>query len=1203
MDKKLLAALSNLSIALQEISDSLDGINRTKETSNSSIVEAFKSLDINEQLKSIDEGVKKIQEDNKQIVKTQKQILSQVSKPAATTKENSLINTKDQRGIKDGVSLILLIAGGVLAIGLAFKLIGTVDFKSVIALSLSLPLIAFAFEKVAKVKSDIKSLAIVNFGLIMMAGTMVIVSKLLNFVTPISADKLVTTVLISGAFVLLSDSIGKISQNVEGINVRNLWKLPLVLLAASAAIAASSWILQWVKPVGFLQMVTVVFIAGSFAIVALSIDKLVDGIKSVDVKSLWKLPLVLIATSAAIAASSWILQWVKPVGFNQLLTVIMISSAFAVLSFGLGKLVKAMDKISLKGVALLPLVLVGVSLAITGSSYILSKIVPISFPQALTTILIAATFTILSYGLPKVVDAVSKIKIKDIPMIPLVLIAMSAAILGSSYLFSKVQTVPFGTLVNIAFQSIALTVVAIAIGFAMSILDKLGISPSSKALMGGVSIVIIATTLMTSSLIISLGQYSVYPDLSWTLNMAASMLIFGAGMARIASTIGLPALIIGGIGILVIAGTILATDAILSNGEYKVYPTLPWVLGVGASLTAFGLVMVASAFGIIALAIGYLSISLIANSIVKVANILSGGEYGKYPSLSWILGVGLSLGAFGTIMVASGIGIIALGLGYLSIKMIANSIVETSQILSNGKFTGGPSLGWALGTSVLLTTFGMSMMLLGGFVAGTLGLGYVALLAGKSALKVIAQSIVDASFILSNGNYKDGPTKEWAEGVALSIGAFAPVYKTLTSKGLLGAIFGGGGSSPAKMKQAIVTISEGIITAAQFFSKNTVAFKNGPPVEWAEGVGLSIRAFAPVFEALAKNKSWFSSGLDMDEMVNAVHGISQGIITSAEIFNQNRTTFGGTYPSVSWAEGVGLAIRAFNPVIEYAASISGITSNVDSDWLYKNIKFFAKAMVETANILSGNYEGSRGKPNYNNIIPDNYTQTLTSLYSSFYKLVSDKKIASLDSDNFGVFYAMAGSISNTSIILSKGNYKLIPLDYMTNLTSNIIQYSKLLSYLKGTNESETKLLGLVTISRASDITRMASDYDKLANSIQNLSGAIQSIDVERITALKTLTGSIVLMSLMDSDQFNSMMDSLESKARIFVDVINDMENGVSGKEISINAGGAKQSGPTMQDVVNVMSRMDAKLGQLVSYSSSISLKINEIKTNKGIKGK
>ena len=1078
MDKKLLAALGNLSIALQEISDSLVDINKTKEASSSSIVEAFKSLDITEQLKSIDDGVKKIQEDNKQIVKTQKQILSQVSKPTSNI-ESGLISTKDSKGIKDGVSLILLIAGGVLAIGLAFKLISTVDFKSVISLSLAMPLIAFSFEKVSKIKSDIRSLSIANLGLVIMAGSIVIVSKILSFVNTVSIDKLGTTLLIAGAFILLSLSINKISKNAEGINIKDVWKLPIILLAASIAIASSSWILQWIKPIGF----------------------------------------------------------------NQLLTAIMISSAFAVLSFGIGRLVKSMDKIDLKGVALLPLVLVGVSLAITGSSYILSKIVPISFSQALTTILIAATFTILSYGLPRVVDAISKIKLKDVPSIPLVLIAMSAAILGSSYLFAKVQSVPFGTLINIALQSIALTVVAISIGFAMWALDKLGISPS-KALLGGISMVIIATTLMATSLIISLGEYKSYPSLSWSLSVAASMLVFGAGMAIIGiSTIGLPALVIGGIGILIIAGTIIATDKILSNGEYNVYPPFSWILGVGSSLASFGIVMAAASFGIVALSIGY-----------------------------------------------------------FSIKLIANAIVETSDILSRGIFTGGPSLLWALGTSALLTTFGMSMMVLGGFIGGTLGLGYVAVLAGKSALKIIAQSIVDASFILSSGNYKSGPTKEWAESIGLSIGAFAPVYKTLTSKGLLGAIFGGGGSSPSKMKQAIITISDGIVTAAQFFSANRISFKNAPPVEWAEGVGLSIRAFAPVFESLSKDKSWFSSGLDIDEMVDAVHGISKGIIVSAEIFNQNRTNFGGSYPTVEWAEGVGLAIRAFNPVIEYAASAASITSNVDSDWLYDNITFFAKSMAETANILSGNYEGSRGKPNYNNVIPEGYTQTLTSLYGSFFKLASDDKISSLDSDDFGVFYSMASSISTASIILSKGNYKLIPLDYMNNLTSNIIQYSKLLSYLKGTNESESKLLG-ITINRSSDISRMASDYDKLANSIKNLSGSIQSIDIERITALKTLTGSIVLMSLMDSDQFNSMMDSLEDKAKVFVDVINDMENGISKKEVSINIGGTKQNGPTMQDVVNVMSRMDAKLGQLVSYSSNISLKINEIKTNKGIKGK
>jgi hypothetical protein len=36
------------------------------------------------------------------------------------------------------------------------------------------------------------------------------------------------------------------------------------------------------------------------------------------------------------------------------------------------------------------------------------------------------------------------------------------------------------------------------------------------------------------------------------------------------------------------------------------------------------------------------------------------------------------------------------------------------------------------------------------------------------------------------------------------------------------------------------------------------------------------------------------------------------------------------------------------------------------------------------------------------------------------------------------------------------------------------------------------------------------------------------------------------MSLMDSDKFESMMDSLEKKAKIFVNVINDLETSTTG---------------------------------------------------------
>ena len=58
--------------------------------------------------------------------------------------------------IKDGIQTVILIAGGVLAIGLAFKLIGQVDFLSVISLSMGILYVSLAFAEIAKIKDLIK---------------------------------------------------------------------------------------------------------------------------------------------------------------------------------------------------------------------------------------------------------------------------------------------------------------------------------------------------------------------------------------------------------------------------------------------------------------------------------------------------------------------------------------------------------------------------------------------------------------------------------------------------------------------------------------------------------------------------------------------------------------------------------------------------------------------------------------------------------------------------------------------------------------------------------------------------------------------------------------------------------------------------------------------------------------------------------------
>lgn len=1079
MDKKLLDAFANLSVALQQIADSLNKEKDKKGSSSSSIIDALKSSDIAKQIKSIDIGVKKLQSENKEIISNQKRIISLVSKKQeskASGEFGAISDPKQQKNIKDGVKMVVLIAAGVLAMGFAFKLIGNVDFKSVIALSISMPLLALAFEKVSKVKGDIKQLSINILGLILLAGAIVASSRILQYVKPISVVQLLTTVLIAGAFALLSLSIGKISHSIKDVDGKSLWKLPLVLLAASTAIAASSWILQYVKPVGFWQLLTVVFIAGAFAVLSLSLGKLVQGIKQVETKDLWKLPLVLVATSTAIMSSSWILSSVKPVGFWQLMTVIGISAAFVV----------------------------------------------------------------LSYGLPKLVEAISKVGIKDTLLMPIILIALSTAIMASSFILSAVQVIPLETLLNIALQSIVLSTIGIVLGTTMYLFDKMNLSVTSVA-KGSISLLMIATTVMLSSLILSIGSYDTYPDLSWTLGVATSMLAFGVGA--------------------------VALGSLMSTG-----------------------------YGMVALVLGVISMLVISATVVATAKILGMGDYGVYPSWEWSSGVALTLISFVPAMLLAGVGIVGILLGKFAIPMVAKSIVETSQILSEGVYTGGPSLSWAMGTGLVLTAFTLAIATLGAIIVGTFGLGWVVLKAGSAAINLVAQSIVDAASILRSGNYTGGPTKEWAEGVGLAITAFAPVYRTLTDGGILGAIFGGGGSSPEKMKRAIMTISEGIVAAAQFFSGSSVAFKNGPPVEWAEGVGKAIGAFGPVYKGLGSAGvfTFFTGGAaSPEDMVSAIRAISQGIVEAGNFFNDNQSSFTGSYPSEEWASGVGGAIEAFGPAFKWASSNSSYFG-AETSFLRRTIETVAMSIVSVANILQGNYEGSSGRPDYSNPIPADYMDTIGGIYKSFFGLIDNKKLKDIDTDDLVNLFNVTRTISENSRILSSGTYKSIPIDYMNNLKSNIMAYSELINHLQGTRDDS--IFGFLMPSVSSDISRMADDYERLSKSIKNLSGSIESINIDKIAALKTLTGSIVLMSLMDSDQFDTMMDKLEEKTKIFVDVIKDVEGGVSGTNISISAS-SKESGPSIQDVLNMMSRIDYRLGQLVTSNANLSSYVNEIRSS------
>lgn len=966
MDKKLLDALNNLSYALEEISDALQSKGDTKPKSPTT--EALSSGKLDKKLELIDKGVKKLLSDNKKILKNQETLIAlSKKKPVEKDPLDKATDPKQKNKLKDGLASIMMIAVGVLAIGIAFKLVGKVNFLSVIALALALPLVAMAFEKIAKMK-DLKAAQMKN--------------------------------------------------------------IILITVAMSTAIVLSSYILGLVKPVGIFKLITAVFIAAMFATVAYSIDKLVIGLRKIkitDMKSILMMPLVLVAISTAIALSSYVLQLTKPVGIFKLFTAVFIAAMFGAISFGLGKLLKAFTDMKVspadaaKAALLMPILLVAISAAIALSSHLLYMVKPVGIFKLFTAIFIAITFIPISFALPFLSKAIEKIDMKKIVLLPIIMVAMALTIWLTSLIFNEVLTIPFGKLFNIIFQSVTLAVVVIAMSLAIKFASKVSIGDAIK----------------------------------------------------------------GGVVILVVAVVIAAASQILNLGTYKNYPRLGWVLGVGLSLVAFTLAAVA--LGSIAM---------------------------------------------------SGIGLAILAVGLPLILGVATTIVATSMILAKGNYNTPGLLPWAVSTALLYATFVPILLVLGAVGIASAVMSFFGPDPWEKARQMIvqvAQTIVDVSFVLQKGSYKGGPTKEWAEGISIALGAFSPVYAMLMKNQVM-KIFGAGGVGPEDFNKAIRTVSEGIIFAAGLFASNTAAFVNGPPKAWAEGVGNAIAAFSPVYVALNNSKGWFTSGPTPEEMKVAIMTISQGIVDAANFFGENSSAFDlSKVPTKQWGEGVGGAIQAFMPALEYISKNTGIFSGDGSKLLLNGIKNTAKG------------------------------------------------------------------IQISSIILSLGQYdKLIPESWMKNVSNNIKTYVQLAKYL-----SDAGLSTFSVMTAILGMSKLADGYSRLADGVSKLGTELDKIDTEKLIALKNLTGSIVLMSLMDSDQFESMMSALEDKAKVFVDVINELDKGekkaaTKGAKAAPSpqvktTGKAGAPAKTMNDLYSIMQQVDLKLASISKSSDNISKYVDDIK--------
>jgi len=308
--------------------------------------------------------------------------------------------------------------------------------------------------------------------------------------------------------------------------------------------------------------------------------------------------------------------------------------------------------------------------------------------------------------------------------------------------------------------------------------------------------------------------------------------------------------------------------------------------------------------GLAAIALGAVATIIVAATIMATSHILAAGDYENYPGVLWAAGVGLSLLTFSGAMVVlgftmlTGIGAIALSLGAGAILKVARTIVDVSNILGEGNFDNAGYLAkWALGVTLLFVTFVPIFLLLG---AVAMAPEFASLLSfgtspdpfesGYYAIMMISKTIRDASFILGEGDYNGGPTPAWAEGVGLAIGAFAPVFKTLSAMNIW-SIFGGSKFTAEDYASAIVTVSMAIIEAADVFRNAPTRWEGGPTKKWTEGVRVAIAAFGPMFERLTGEgilDCFVGTSVTPEYKGKAIRNIANSIMDAGDIFNRDR---------------------------------------------------------------------------------------------------------------------------------------------------------------------------------------------------------------------------------------------------------------------------------------------------------------------------
>ena len=460
----------------------------------------------------------------------------------------------------------------------------------------------------------------------------------------------------------------------------------------------------------------------------------------------------MVGIAAALLISAGLLSIMPVPNVGQFITAIALTGLFMLIIPPFIKLVEAIEKsgmggktnniadfsakAALKLVGIAVLAMVGMTVGLVLSSWVLQLMMPITLQQFVSALAIAVIFIPISWAIGKVLNSLVKNKIsmnkkgmKTLAMVPLAMAAMALGIVAAAHIL---QMLPSTFQAPPLMWTFKVGLALWMFSFTFSILAKAVKGMGSKGLlMVGLAIPILAMGLVAASWItMMLPSDFKSPPVDWTFKVGLALWMFAftfAILAKATRRIGPKGLLMVGLAIPILAAGLVAAAWItmMLPDEYK-QPPLEWSFKVGLALFMFAATFAVLArstrgLGAKGLLMAGIAIPIVALGLVAAAwiTMLLPDEF-KAPPVDWSLKVGLALFvfSFGFIAIALAtkiIGVPGMLQGLLGVVAVSIGILAVAWLFSVLPDTFiAPPMDWSINAAISLIMFAIPMAIIGG---------------------------------------------------------------------------------------------------------------------------------------------------------------------------------------------------------------------------------------------------------------------------------------------------------------------------------------------------------------------------------------------------------------------------------------------------------------------------------------------------------